>query len=74
MVMVVIWTAGVLFRYLKQPPLLGELIAGVIFGPPMLGIIKPDETLNVLSELGVFFLIFHAGMETDPHELKRSSY
>ncbi|MCP4055596.1 MAG: hypothetical protein GY739_21655, partial [Mesoflavibacter sp.] len=42
MVMVIIWTAGVLFRYIKQPPVLGELLAGVIFGPPILGIIKPD--------------------------------
>lgn len=71
MVMVLIWTTGVLFRVIKQPPVLGELLAGFIFGPPVLGIIKPDETLRVLSELGVFFLMFYAGLETNPFELKR---
>lgn len=72
-VMVIIWSAGVLFRKIRQPPVLGELLAGVIFGPPCLGIIKPDETLHVLSELGVFFLMFYAGLETNPLDLKRNS-
>jgi Kef-type K+ transport system membrane component KefB len=70
LVMVIIWTTGVLFRKIKQPPVLGELFAGIIFGPPVLGIIQPDATLKVLSELGVFFLMFYAGLETDPYELK----
>lgn len=73
MVMVIIWTTGVLFRMIKQPPVIGELLAGFIFGPPVLGIIQPDETLHVLSELGIFFLMFYAGLETDPFELKRST-
>jgi len=71
MVMVIIWTTGVLFRMIRQPPVIGELLAGFIFGPPVLGIIKPDETLHVLSELGIFFLMFYAGLETNPFELKR---
>jgi Kef-type K+ transport system membrane component KefB len=56
---------------IRQPPVIGELIAGFIFGPPVLGIIQPDETLHILSELGIFFLMFYAGLETDPFELKR---
>ena len=71
MVMVIIWTTGVLFRIIRQPPVIGELLAGFIFGPPVLGIIQPDETLHVLSELGIFFLMFYAGLETNPFELKR---
>ena len=71
MVMVLVWTAGVLFRKIKQPPVLGELLAGIIFGPCFLGIIHPDPTLKVLSELGVFFLMFYAGLETNPFDLKR---
>jgi Kef-type K+ transport system membrane component KefB len=69
--MVLIWTSGVLFRWIKQPPILGELLAGIIFGPPILGMIQPDETVNVLSELGVFFLMFYAGLESNPVDLKR---
>lgn len=71
MVMVIIWTSGVVFRMIRQPPVLGELLAGFIFGPPVLGIITPDETLHVLSELGIFFLMFYAGLETNPFELRR---
>jgi Kef-type K+ transport system membrane component KefB len=71
MVMVIIWTAGVVFRTIKQPPVIGELLAGFVFGPPVMGIIRPDETLHVLSELGIFFLMFYAGLETNPFELKR---
>ena len=69
--MVIVWTTGVLFRIIKQPPVIGELLAGFIFGPPVLGIIHPDETLHVLSELGIFFLMFYAGLETNPFELKQ---
>jgi Kef-type K+ transport system membrane component KefB len=73
MVMALVWTAGVLFRKIKQPPVLGELLAGIIFGPAFLGIIHPDETIKVLSDLGIFFLMFYAGLETNPFDLKRSS-
>lgn len=70
-VMVIIWSAGVLFRKLRQPPVLGELLAGIIFGPSCLGIVHPDETLKVLAELGVFFLMFYAGLHTRPEHLRR---
>jgi len=72
MVMCIVWTAGVLFRKIKQPPVLGELLAGIIFGPSLLGIIHPDPTLEVLAELGAFFLMFYAGLETNPFDLKRT--
>jgi Kef-type K+ transport system membrane component KefB len=71
-VMVIIWTAGVIFRKIGQPPVLGELLAGIIFGPSCLGIISPDETLKVLSELGVFFLMFYAGLQTNPYDMKKA--
>jgi Kef-type K+ transport system membrane component KefB len=73
LVMVVVWSTGVVFRKIKQPPVLGELLAGIIFGPALLGLIHPDETIKVLSDLGVFFLMFYAGLETNPFDLKRSS-
>lgn len=73
MVMALVWTAGVIFRKIKQPPVLGELLAGIIFGPPVLGMIHPDDTIKVLSDLGVFFLMFYAGLETNPFDLKRAS-
>lgn len=71
LVMVVIWSAGVVCRWIKQPALLGELLAGIILGPSLFGIIQPDETLTVLAELGVFFLMFYAGLESNPVQLEK---
>ena len=71
MLMVIVWTTGVICRVIHQPPVLGELIAGIIFGPAFLGLIAPNEMLAVLSELGVFFLMFYAGLETNPSDLMK---
>lgn len=71
LVMILIWFSGVVFRKLKQPPMLGELLGGFIFGPSVLGIISPDAIINCLAELGVFFLMFYAGLETNPNALQK---
>ena len=71
MLMVIVWTTGVICRIIHQPPVLGELTAGIIFGPAFLGLITPNEMLTILSELGVFFLMFYAGLETNPLDLNR---
>ncbi len=49
--------------------ILGELLAGVILGPPLLGIITPSPAIEMLGELGIFFVMFYTGMELDPKEL-----
>jgi len=53
-----------LFKRLGQPALVGEILAGVIIGPSVLGLVEPDETLEVFAELGVVFLLFWVGLET----------
>jgi len=53
-----------LFKRLGQPALVGEILAGVIIGPSLLGLVEPDETLEVFAELGVVFLLFWVGLET----------
>jgi len=54
---------------LKQPPVLGELIAGVIIGPSLLGWVEPDEALMMLAEVGAVLLLFEIGLEHDVTEL-----
>ncbi len=72
--MVVIWTAGKIFRSLKLPVVFGELIGGILVGPAVLGLVSPDsDVIKVLAELGIFFLILHAGLETDHKEIFKSS-
>lgn len=72
--MVVVWVMGKLFRAIKLPVIFGELVGGIIVGPLLLGLINPDShTIILLAELGVFFLMLHSGLETDPKELLKSS-
>jgi Kef-type K+ transport system membrane component KefB len=63
---------GEIFQRFKQPPLVGELLAGVIIGPSILGLVIPSPDLQVLSDLAVFFLMFLAGLEMDPREIRRA--
>jgi Kef-type K+ transport system membrane component KefB len=63
---------GEAFQRIKQPPLVGELLAGVIIGPSLLGIVMPAPDLEVLSNLAVFFLMFLAGLEMNLKEIKRA--
>jgi Kef-type K+ transport system membrane component KefB len=60
---------GSLFAKYGLPFVLGELLAGVVIGPPLLGLIGPSPAIELLAELGIFFVMFHTGMEMDPKEL-----
>jgi Na+:H+ antiporter len=52
-----------------QPALIGEILAGAVIGPSVLGWVAPDRTLSTLSDLGVMFLLFRVGQEVKPGEL-----
>ena len=63
---------GALAQWIGQPAVLGELIAGVVLGSSVLGIVDPKtEMLHLLSELGVIILLFAIGLETDLKKLLR---
>jgi Na+:H+ antiporter len=53
-----------LFKRLGQPVVVGEILAGVLIGPSVLGLVDPSEALEVFAELGVVFLLFWVGLET----------
>lgn len=63
-----IWLVAVTLRPLGLPTIMGELIVGVLVGPAVLGWIHPTEAITLLAEIGIFFLMFHAGVETQPRE------
>ena len=69
LILLVAWVLGDLFQRVRLPRLLGELLAGLILGPPLLGWVQPREAMTVLADLGIFFLMFYSGMEMDPKEL-----
>lgn len=65
--MVVIWTAGKIFRAFSLPVIFGELIGGIIVGPALLNLVAIDsELIKVVAEFGIFFLMLHSGLESDP--------
>lgn len=63
---------GEVFQRFNLPSLVGELLAGIIIGPSVLSLVRPNESLTVLSDLGVFFLMFLAGLEMDPREIRKA--
>jgi Kef-type K+ transport system membrane component KefB len=58
-----------LFERLGQPGIVGEILAGALVGPSVLGWIQPNEMLKALSDLGVMFLLFGVGLEVKASEL-----
>lgn len=69
LILTVAWVLGRAFARFGMPVILGELLAGLILGPPMLGIVNASEPIELMAEFGIFFLMFYAGMEMDPKEL-----
>jgi len=60
---------GELFERLRMPAVLGEILAGVIFGPYTLKWVIPSTTVMSVAELGAIFLLFTVGLETRPKDL-----
>jgi Kef-type K+ transport system membrane component KefB len=60
-----------LFERLGQPGIVGEILAGVLIGPSVLGWMRPNEVLDILSQLGAMFLLFRVGLEIKSSELLR---
>ena len=62
---------GELAERVGQPAVLGELLAGVLLGPSVLGWVPISSSLLLLAEIGVVLLLFEVGLETDLQELVR---
>jgi Kef-type K+ transport system membrane component KefB len=64
---------GALATRIGQPAVLGEILAGVLLGGSLLGIVDPrDPIIHALSQAGVVILIFEAGLHTEPSALLRA--
>jgi Kef-type K+ transport system membrane component KefB len=58
-----------IFERLRQPGVVGELLAGVMLGPSLLALVHPSELTQGLAEIGAIFLLFTVGLETKPRDL-----
>jgi Kef-type K+ transport system membrane component KefB len=68
----VAWSIAIFLERFKIPIIIGELIAGIIIGPAVLNIIRPSPEIDLLASLGMFFLMFHAGLESNPRYLRKT--
>ena len=72
-------------RYLRQPPVMGEIVAGIMLGPSLLGALSPDAAsfllpnevaphLGIVAKIGVVLFMFLVGLELDTRLLRGSSH
>jgi Kef-type K+ transport system membrane component KefB len=63
---------GMLARKLKAPQVVGEIIAGLVLGPSVLGLVNQSDFISQMAEIGVVLLMFLAGLETNLKELLKT--
>ena len=63
---------GLVARKLRAPQVVGEIIAGVIIGPSLLGLVSPTPFITSMAEVGVILLMFSAGLGTDLKQLMKT--
>ena len=72
---IIIFTAkffGVLARKCKAPQVVGQIVAGLLIGPCVLGWVAPSDFITHMAEIGVVLLMFEVGLETDLKELVKT--
>jgi len=74
LILLVAWLAGNLAERFRYPSVLGELLAGILLGPPLLGLLHGSDEIAILAELGVLLMMLYIGMEIDPAELVKASW
>ncbi len=60
---------GLLARKCKVPQVVGEILAGLLIGPSVLGFVEQTEFLSYLAEIGVILIMFSAGLETNLRDM-----
>jgi Kef-type K+ transport system membrane component KefB len=66
------WALGLLAHFFRQPLILAYLIAGFFIGPFGTGLVKSQESISIISELGLIFMLFMIGLEIDLKKIVRA--
>jgi Kef-type K+ transport system membrane component KefB len=63
---------SILARHFNLPEVVGEIVAGLLIGPSLLGIVHETDFIDQMAEIGVIMLMFEAGLTTDMKKLKET--
>src|SRR4051812_45925933 len=66
------WGLGLLAHFFRQPLILAYLIAGFFIGPFGMAWVKSQESISIISELGLIFMLFMIGLEIDLKKIVRA--
>lgn len=73
LIVLIAWLAGRTVKRYGLPSVLGELAAGILFGPPLLGLIHGDNGVTVLGRLGILMSMLYIGTRISPRELVKAA-
>ncbi len=63
---------GIAARHVKLPQVVGEIVAGLLIGPSVLGLVEQSDFLTVMAEIGVILLMFSAGLQNKISDLLKT--
>lgn len=72
LLLVVARALGELAERAKLPALAGEIFAGILLGPSLLGLVSADAGITLLADVGIFFVVYLAALELTLEDVKRS--
>jgi Kef-type K+ transport system membrane component KefB len=65
---------GEVAAYFQVPSVIGELVAGIVIGPSILGLIEISNPIHLLAQIGIILLLFEVGIETDIGHLSSAGF
>ncbi len=64
---------GEIFKRIRQPALVGQILVGIVIGPSFLNLVHTTDSLEVIIQFIIFFMMFIAGLERHPDEIKKAT-
>ncbi|HEY6252670.1 MAG TPA: cation:proton antiporter, partial [Candidatus Angelobacter sp.] len=61
--------SGEVFERMRLPAVLGEILAGVLVGPYVADLVRLDDAIYAIAQIGAIFLLFTIGLDTRPKDL-----
>ena len=71
LVILIALSFGVIFTHLRQPAVIGYILAGIVLGPSGFSLVQNEKNITFLAELGVLLLLFVIGMELSLRSFRR---